>query len=255
MKDMEFEYENPNELDEILYKMNSEDFIETELEKQLGEEIFSDYKTDYLDSYMTKYKFYKNEYNANDGFTESLKQNKDQLIEYVIDEIAEKFGIIVDEDCKNTRMAKTLYNFYVIDYKENLKNLFLNYINNNKKAILNVIKKEKRRKDISAIASKIIFANGNDALIIGNVSYIINEIIIGTDIEDFMDMIIDADDNVTNLKIKDYLLKSKISLTEDSFNAFLEPYIDEESGWSDIISIITIELNEKAVKSDVDIYE
>lgn len=253
MKMEDYEYENPRELEEILYKMNTEDFLETELTEQLNEEIFSDNKTNYIESYMSKYKFYKNEYEANDDFTERLKNNKDNLIESVIEQICDKFCLEVDEEDRNTKLARVIYEFFVIDYRENLKSLFMNYINNNKKSIISVLKKEKKRRDISMVASKLKFANSNDALIIGNVSFIINEILNNEQIENFIDLIISDDDSVVNLKIKEYVDSEKIAITEDTYNAFVAPYFDEELGWSDIISEIEIEMCQNAAQVDLDI--
>lgn len=255
MKDTDLEYENSSELSEILFNMNSEEFLETELSEQLNEEIFSSNKTNYLEAYLTKYKFCKNEYCANDGFIESLKNNKDELIEFVITQISDRFNLTIDEDSRGTKMAKILYDFFVINYNENLKNLFLCYILNNKKNIISILKKEKKRRDISVIASKVRYSNNNDALLVDNVAFIINEIILSSDIENFVDMISQMDNTVTNLKMTEYINKEKVSIDEETLEAFINPYIEEETGWSDIISDIVMELSNKAVKSDVDIYK
>lgn len=255
MKDENLEYENQSELNEILFSMNSEEFLETELDEQLNEEIFNNNKTNYLQAYLTKCKFCKNEYGANDGFIESLKENKDELIEFVIDKISDKFSLTIDDDNKGTKMAKILYDFFVINYSSNLKNLFINYINNNKKAIISVLKKEKKRRDVAVITSKIRYSNNNDALIVDNVAFIINEIILSSEIENFIELIAQMDETVTNLKMIEFINKGKVSLDDESFNSFIEPFVDEEIGWCDIISDIVIELSDKASKSDIDIYK
>lgn len=142
----EFENENPSELEEILYSMNTEEFLENELEDQLGESIFSEKKTNYLESYMSKYKFYLDEYSANEEFIESLKEKKDDMIEHILNEISDKFEFNIDDESRKTKVAKVLYEFFVIDYKNNMVDMILTYINDNKKSILQEIKRQKKGK-------------------------------------------------------------------------------------------------------------
>lgn len=254
MQDNELEYENPNDIEDILYSMNNEEFSKDELEDQLGESIFSSYKTNYLESYLEKYKFYKEEFEENQEFLDSLKQSKDQLILDIIDIISEKFCFEVDDESKTKKVAKAIYNFFVIDYKENLETFFFNFIEKNKKMIITDIKQRKRKKDISTVANKMKF-NNNDALIIDNIVYIMTELIPSISEDNFLDYILDDDDTMTNIAIRKFIEKEKISLTEDSYSAFLDAFIGEEDGWTEIISDIVSKYVQNANELDIDIFE
>lgn len=250
----DFQFENQSELDDILYSMNCEDFLENEVEDQLDEGIFSNKKVDYLDNYLSKYKFYKKEYEANAEFVESLKDKKDNTIEFILNSVSDKFNFIIDEDSRTKKMAKTIYEFFVLDYRRNLKTMVINYINDNKKTIIPELKKKKKGKDISTTASKMNFANTNDALIINNVKYIIDEIIPNCLNEDFIELILDSDDSVANINMRDFIDENKITIDNQTFLSFIHPLINEEDGWSDIISDIVIKLTKNANLVDIDIF-
>ena len=255
MKDDNFEYENPNELEEILYSMNDEEFSIEELEDQLGEDIFSSHKNNYLDSYLQKYKFYKEEYEANQEFINTLKDKKDDLIQNILDIISEKFSIGIDDEHRTKKVCVALYDFFVINYKENLETFYFNYIEKNKKSIIAEIKREKRQKDITVNANKAKFANSNDAIIVDNIYYILTEIIPTIDDEEFLDYVLNDDDTVTNIAIKKYIDKEFIFIDIDTFNAFIDPFMGEEDGWSDIVSDLIIRYTGESDQNELNILE
>lgn len=99
------------------------------------------------------------------------------------------------------------------------------------------------------------YNNSNDATIINNVYNIIFNIIADTLGEDFLELIIDSDDSVSNLAMKDFLENNKITVDDDTFKAFMRPLLDEEDGWSDVLSDVIMELTKNANKADLDIFE
>lgn len=255
MKDDDFEYENPNEIEEILYSMNNEEFSMDELENQLGEDIFSSNKNNYLESYLQKYKFYKDEYEANEEFVNSLKEKKDELILEIIEYISDKFSIEVDDENKSKKVAVALYNFFVIDYKDNLETFFYNYIEKNKKMIVADLKKQKKQKDISTTANKMKFTNPNDGIIVDNIVFILTELIPSIENEDFMDYILSDDDTVTNISIRKFIDKEYISIDIETYLAFIDPFVGEDDGWSEVISDLVMRYTEESSQNEIDIFE
>jgi hypothetical protein len=254
MLNEDFESENSSELDEILYSMNSEDFLENEVEEQLGDGIFSDKKTNYVKKYIGKYKYFKNEYSENQEFIESLSEKKDDVRDFILDKISDKFEITVDDESKKMRVARALYEFFVVDYKGNLETLILNYINNNKKDIVTEIKRNKKGKDISSTAGKMKYSNNNDAILINNINMVIFDIMPCNLDENFLDLIIGTDDSVSNITIRDLIDNNDITIDNDTMTAFIEPLIDKDDGYSDVVSNVVIELNNNAKLVDLDIF-
>lgn len=257
MRDEELEYESQNNLEEILYSMNTEEFSEEELNDQLNENIFSSHKTDYLSSYLQRYKFLKNEYPENEEFLNSLKNGKDELMLYIINEISEKFGFEIDTEHKLKKTAIALYDFFVINYKENLEIFFYEYIESNKKSILSEIKKNKRKKDISTVNMKNNFSNPNDAIIVDNIADILLNIIPAIEDEDWINYILDDDDTVTNIHIRKFIEEEIMEINLDTFNAFIDPFVGQEEGWSEVMNDIVLRYVEKNSNSDndLDIFE
>lgn len=252
MLNEDFETENSSELDDILYSMNSEDFLENEVEEQLDEGIFSDKKTNYVEKYISKFKYFKNEYSENQEFIESLNEKKDGVRDFILDQISNKFEIVIDDESKKMRVARALYEFFIVDYKDNLETLILNYINNNKKDIIAEVKRNKKGKDISSTAGKMKFSNNNDAIIINNITMIIFDIMPENLDEDFLNLILDTDDSVSNLAIKDLIDNNDITIDDDTMKAFIAPLIDKDDGYSDVVSNVVIELNNNAKLVDFD---
>lgn len=249
-----FERENMLDLDEMLFSMNSEEFLESEVLDQISN-LFEPNKIDYLSSYISKYKYYKKEYDENEDFVNGLKERKIDTVKFIIDVICEKFSIDIDVDDYKTKIAKTLYKFFVLDYKENLITFFINYINTNKKAIVAEIKSLKKGRDISNIVSKNKFANNNDALIINNINYILLDLITSmTEDDSNLDLVIDDDDDVTSLNLRD-LLNNETVKFNGTFNMFVGPFIDREDGYSEIVSEIVLRLSQDAKLLPINIFE
>lgn len=254
----QFEFDNMDEQREIegmLFEMSTDDFFENEIATQLNEEIFSESKRNYVEMYIEKFKYLKDVYGDDSELVEDLKENKGRFIENIVDNICEKFGITIDENEINNKMAKSLYNFFVVYYNDNLKNFFINYMQKNKKMILAEIKKQKSKvRDVTTLASKVKYNNSNDAAIINNIQYILFNIIPSMELGgEFIKFVIDYDDTTTNIYIQKMLEKGIMEVDNDTFEAFLKPFLDMEDGYSNIISEIIITTSANIQKNDINI--
>lgn len=250
------------EIERILFEISSLDFLENEIENQI-EYIFESNKRNYLEFYLEKYKFVKSNIDVTsypniedlDDMKEEMKYNKNRFITDILLKVCDKFDIQIDGDENNTKIAKTLYKFFVIDYKENLKIFFLNIIKKNKQSIIKELKARKRNRDIGLSASKSKYINTNDAIIINNLEFILMDIISSMEFDgDFIDYIINYDDNINYMNISKLIEKEKIILTQETFECFISPFINREEGYTDIISEIVIMLVENTKQRELDLF-
>lgn len=250
----EKEYVNDNEIEEILFNMSSDDFLENEVRSQLDEGIFVTNKRDHLEFYIEKYKFIKSSSLDTGDFIENLKYNKEEFVRDVVYAISEKFEIEYDVADVDTKMAKILYMFFVINYKENLSEFMINIIKKNKQTIIKELKNRKRTRDIGSSASKSKFYNNNDAFIINNIDYILFNIVPSIELDgEFINYIIKYDDNINYNNVGKMIENNKIMLTEDSYKSFIEPFLNRDEGYSDVISDIIIKLTNGAKQNDITI--
>src|SRR5574344_1100623 len=239
MDDVIFEDDGTNEdVEEILYDMSSPDFLLNEINEQLDDEILNSNKRNYVNFYIDKYKYLKKIYSdVDDDKVEELKENKRKFLEDVLTIVSDRFNINIITDEINNRLVKTLYGFFVTDYADNIYNLFINYINKNKKSIIAEIKKLKKTRDISTVASKNKYVNVNDTIILNNINFVVFDLIPSVDLsEDFISIITETDDDVINMNMNKFIDKELIEINDDTYELFLQPFLDQVDGYSDIIS-------------------
>lgn len=252
------EDEKTEKIEEMLFDMSTDDFIENEIDNQMTEDIFIDSanKRNYVELYIEKYKYLKSLYKENkEEELETLEENKNAFIDNIINKIATEFSVEVDDEAFGKKMAKTLYNFFVINYTDNLKDFFINFLQKNKKSIVNYLKNHKsKNRDITSIASKIKYFNSNDALIINNVSNILKTIIPSMCDKTFINYIIDYDDCTVNKNMKKFIENEDIIISDETYNSFLKPFIDEYDDYSTIITDITLELANSIKQNNIDVF-
>lgn len=230
--------------EEMLYDMSNEEFVEDEIGAQVTTNIFDSEKRNYVEFYIEKYKYLKTLYEDDTERLPELRENKEEFIDNIITKVSETFNVEIDEEHRSTKMAKTLYNFFVLNYLENLEEFFFNYIQKNKKAIITEIKRTKTKvRDITTIASKSKFQNNNDALIINNISYILFDLIPSIELgPDFIDYILNYDDDITNTNMEKLISKEHITIDNDTYISFLEPFVERHDGYSVVLSNIVVRL-------------
>lgn len=249
--------ERLKDVEEMLFEMSTDDFIENEIESQLQDTLFntSESKRNYVELYLEKYKYLCMVYNDDDEMLSDLEENKNIFLSNIVDKIASTFSFEIDEDEINNKVARTLYNFFVMNYAENLQEFFLNFINKNKKSLLNEIKNSKTKtRDVTTIAAKAKYYNINDAMIINNISTILMKLIPNYPLgNDFIDYILDYDDCVVNNKLSKFI-KEGIITFDETYEAFLTPFIDRHDNFSTVISNITMELAKQIKQNEISIF-
>ena len=258
MSEAIFEDDNQlKDLEEMLFSMSTDDFIENEISSQLEDTIFTEGKDkrNYVELYMEKYKYLSNVYGGDDALLNDLEENKDIFISNIVNKIADEFEIEVLQEEVGKKMAKALYNFFVVFYADNLKEFFLNYIQRNKKILIAEVKKQKSKvRDVTTIAAKAKYYNANDAIIINNINNILLNLIPSIELgEEFIDYIIEYDDNTVNTTIGKLIKKGYITISQDTYEAFLRPFLERYDGYSNIITDIVMELNQQVKQNPINI--
>lgn len=245
------------DIEALLFEISSDEFVINEIEKQIEENIFNTHKTNYVQVYMDKYKLIKNSIGDMDDSEEEnlqkLKNNKNIFMDFIIDKLSEEFEVDYDKNNIKAKHVKALYGFLILDYVDNLSNFFINYIQTNKKEIIKTLKSIKVKRDISSSANKIKYFNAQDALILNNIDFIIDNIICGTEFEnkEFMDLLVYQDDYINNNIVANLVDEGKVLLGDNFANSFMSPYIEERAGFSIIISNVVCTLSSLARKNDI----
>ena len=101
------------------------------------------------------------------------------------------------------------------------------------------------------------FSNPNDAIIVDNIADILFNIIPSIEDEDWINYILDDDDTVTNISIRKFIEEEIMEINLDTFNAFIDPFVGQEEGWSEVMNDIVLRYVEKNSNSDndLDIFE
>lgn len=229
-----------------------EELIQESLERAISdqklEEIDIDYYYEGIDSQIetllsipSKKNYIKKfEKKVNDEELGLLEEEKEYLLDdmysRVIDMISEKLGFTVNlDDVKLSSLAKTLYNFFVLEYTENLTNFLEMYIIENKETLIkNLVNPIEKR--IEGLPNKI-------SIILNNLSDII-ELIFNDDLE-FSDYIKYINMHPNSKSSADIIMeydKNCLNDTDKTIENIIQGLIDEDDGYSKIYTDLQLRI-------------
>ena len=228
------------ETDVILSELKDELLLESILE-QIKNPLNSSYgNSDYLEIFRMRYNYLKEAYGSNKNFIKKLKELKYKIYFEIFDEIVRKFNLeyspsnLSIEDC-----VYDLYSFFVLNYKDNIVDYIINIIIKEKKNLVKDLKHAKYSKSIGCSSLKKIFKYKEDAIILSNITNIINNIV---NLErDNLDVISDICENdfneVSNYNIYQYFITGFAMAPNNDFNdIFFKPLKKKEEGYTHIIN-------------------
>ncbi len=134
------------------------------------------FRLDYVAEFISSYK-YSLEFIEDDDELAELNARHDEFIDFMVEVLQKKLGLGIN-DLKEMSFEEQedlihfTYRFFIINMKTNFFNVFLNYINENKEAL---IENAVRRKDITSQAFRREVTE-EDAIILANLSDIMNYI-------------------------------------------------------------------------------
>lgn len=248
--DEEYEVVQDGECESILDSMHYSLLMEN-ITEQISNPFLR--KTvNFINIYEDRYKYLKTMY-EDEEFIKKLKNERIDCFEKLLTLIENqfKFKVLRDEiDLSST--LKVIYDFFILNYTENIELFIIQYITKNKKSLILDLDSKKRNKDVSTITSKRIFKDPNDAILIANMSYIVNKIICTLDLDiEFLKYILDTDEDCVYNEIgKIFLKKDVVEYDEELYKTFLSPIINKEDGYYNIIINVQNYLFEKCTYSN-----
>lgn len=170
--------------------------IKRQLSNYFGEEI----KYNQLNIFSEKIEDLREQEADNAEALESINKMEEEVFSSVLETILERFNLELDTDnviLKNT--TEVLYEFFVYNYRENLKSLIVGYILKNRRDLQRTSANALSKTDIRIIYARKQYKDTKDAYIYGNIHNII-ESIANSDFEesDFLKYMSYGDDLLIN---------------------------------------------------------
>ena len=150
-----------------------------------------------------------------DEYREELYELRNDFNLFLVSELDARFGLGIDIDNlqfhEAEELGKNVYEFFVVDLKENMVNFLLNYIYTNKSYLSELFNEEYKRKDVTTNNMKKITKNKDDVVILSNIISVIYHILnIELEPEEFMELAIEPGEYVGEC-VSDYVRTFKIA--------------------------------------------
>lgn len=222
--------------------------------EQIRNSINIDNGNNYIETFETRYNTLITRYEETELGT-TLKATSEEFYNNINNELNKEKGIQSNIDLSiNKLIIKTLYEFFVLDYKENLINFLFNYIYRNKKSI--IANYEDDKKTVDYISLKKILKNKSDIIILSNLYSIVNDISnMDIDYKDLIQTIIEDDPSEMNNYILHNLLvkkefTDKIFIEKDFVSKFLLPLRMKQDGYAQVISKLQFKIYNSSIKKE-----
>lgn len=205
-----FERENIVMLDSL-----ADDLMVENIKEQINQPIvLSINPVNYLDKFDSRYNFLINKYKDNPELVRNLNDVKEKFYFQVNNEIGNKLDIRINTDSGiDSMLIKCLYEFFILNMRENLITFLFNLITKNKKSL--VAEYEDNRKSIEYVALKKVLKNKIDIVILSNIYDIVTHLVEPEyDYKDILSIIVDEDPNEKN----NYMI-SQLLIKEEMINA------------------------------------
>lgn len=158
------------------------------------------------------------------GIKDEMMDWCDRLIRAIVREYNLGYNNPGEESLDCVDILDSLYHFFILDRKDNTINFFINYININKKQIIDTLGIGGRGSDITSLAYRKKNIPKNNVPILSNLSEVIQFIMNSSSVtsEEFFDMIDDGDYYTTNVR---YYFDSSMIV-----GPFFDEYVQNEVG-------------------------
>ena len=156
-----------------------------------------------------------NEFGHIDEYREEIYEIRDDFNTFLIMELDRRFGLGVDldnlQDYEVEEVAKTCYEFFVVNLRETITRFMTNYILVNKSSLSELFNDEYKRKDVTTTNMKRLTKNREDILILSNIISVIYHVLdLEHDPEDFMELAVEPGEYAGET-IKEYVHSFKIA--------------------------------------------
>ena len=173
--------------------------------------------------------------NADDDSVRGIKNEMIDWCNRLITAIVREYNLGYNNPGEETLdcidILESLYHFFILDKKENTKTFFINYININKKQIVDTLGIGGRGSDVTSLAYRKKNIPKNNIPILSNLSEVIQFIMDSSDVtsDDFFELVNDGDYYTNNVQ---YYFESGMLA-----GVFFDEYVKSEIGsYADDIS-------------------
>lgn len=203
-----------------------------------------DTPVNFISAFENRVNFLTNSYKEVPDVLVKIKEAKYNFYNSVLKEIVNKYELSIQTtDEKLFIITRCLYEFFILEYKDNLKTFILEYIRENKKSLSAIL--DDSNKNIDFVYLKKIFKNKNDASILFNLYKILN-MILNQEISDdrIVEVITQADPSeLNNYFIYNLFVKENVIVGSENFDRiFFDILIQKTEGYTKIINDIQMEL-------------
>jgi hypothetical protein len=234
----------PQEQTVLLNNLTDELLLEN-IYEQIEKPILDLYDpTNFIDVFEDRYKFLSTRFRETPDFISALNDTRRHFYVSIYNKICKKFGFSAELNTERIYVVtKVLYEFFILNYKENIMTFITEYINENKKSLISSF--EDGLKNLDLISAKKIFKNKGDAVIVSNI-YRIIDLIIKQELpaKNILELIVRVDSSeFTNFFINALFIQDDTVAIESEFsNVFFDILIKKGDGYTKIINELQMEL-------------
>lgn len=254
--DKEHDYLTDNEESQLIGTIYDSLILENIFD-QIRNPITPGEKIDYFSLFRDRINYLLGRYKENYNFIENLKFTRDTFYKKIFVELVKTYGISYhnpDNDSSEEfeSLIYSLYHFFVLDYKENIENFFLNFIKEHKKTLSSLFV-DKKTKDSKMKFIKDTFKNKYDVIMIYHVRSVVDSILsdelTAREIINFS--LKDNIDSVDNMRIYKLFFEEEVLTSGDDFrNKFFNIFLKREDGYYEIILDLETKLVESCPKNE-----
>ena len=193
-----------------------------------------------------------------DEYKYELNEMRDDFNSFLVLELDNRFGLGIDVENMQSyeleEVGRNVYEFFIVNLKDNLTNFFMNYIYSNKSYLASLFTDEYKRKDVTTTNMKKITKNKDDVVVLANIISVIYHILdLELEPEDFMDLAAEPGEYSGEM-IKEYVRSFRIA-NNFVYNLFNEVKYTHNDIIDEVASEISLQMQSDILSEDNEINE
>lgn len=230
------------------------DIIKENIKSQIDDPLT--FMTNHCDQVYETLDEAMNEIGHIDKYKYELEELRDNFSCFLVKELDLRFSLGIDienmQSYELEEVAKNVYEFFVVNLKENLTNFFMNYIFSNKSYLASLFTDEYKRKDVTTTNMKKITKNKDDVVVLANIISVIYHILdLDLEPEEFMDLATEPGE-YTGEMVKEYVRSFKIA-NNFVYNLFSEVKYTHNDIIDELASEISLQMQSEILSEDSEI--
>ena len=167
------------------------DIIKENITTQVNDPLL--YESDYCTEVYETFEEALDEFGHIDEYREEINELKDKFNLFVLNEVDRRFGLDIDlnaiSEYEAEELAKNVYQFFIVEFREKVTTFLLNYICYNKMSLGEMFEDDYKKKDVTTLNMKKKTKNRSEVIILSNMTDIISYILdLDHDPEEFIEL-------------------------------------------------------------------